>query len=223
MSGITIGPNNINGTIDEIIQKIGKAKLVYILDKKFLKVSENIKTHQVDTIIIYYLFDTMEPEDYKYIKYLDVIRTRSFEYINNIENIKIEPIKVMTFGTFDLFHHGHYNILARARDLGTELITGVSSDELNKLKGKVSINPIKTRIADTMGTGFVSECFIEESLEKKDEYIKNFNCNLLAMGDDWLGRFDWVSVPCIYFPRTPGISTTLLKQISGHNILTQNV
>lgn len=120
--------------------------------------------------------------------------------------------RVITFGTFDLFHIGHKNILEKSNKLGI-LTVGVSSDEFNEKKGKQSINKLNKRIQDVMASGYVNNIFVEESLEEKNNYILQNNANLLTMGDDWKNKFNWVSCPCIYFKRTPNISTTLLKKI----------
>ncbi|MND35038.1 Glycerol-3-phosphate cytidylyltransferase [compost metagenome] len=125
--------------------------------------------------------------------------------------------KVITFGTFDVFHIGHINILRRARELGEYLIVGVSSDELNfSKKQRHPIYSQDDRIGIISSLRFVDEVFLEESLELKLEYIRKFNIDLLVMGDDWAGRFDWVKSDCdvIYLPRTPSISTTEIIEIA---------
>jgi len=119
--------------------------------------------------------------------------------------------RIITFGTFDLFHEGHYNILKRAKKLGDYLIVGVSSDELNIKKGKKSEWSLDKRLKHVADCEFVDEVFVEESLEKKKEYVNDKKADILVMGDDWLGCFDWVGIRCIYFPRTINISTTLKK------------
>ena len=119
--------------------------------------------------------------------------------------------KVITFGTFDLLHEGHLRILQRARAEGDYLIVGVSSDQLNDRKGKRTIFPEAQRLAYVADLKYVDEVFVEESLELKDEYVKRFGADLLVMGDDWAGKFDWVSCDTRYLPRTEGISSTLIK------------
>jgi glycerol-3-phosphate cytidylyltransferase len=120
---------------------------------------------------------------------------------------------IITFGTFDLFHIGHLNILKRAKEQGDYLIVGVSSDELNKKKGKITVIPLKDRMEIVKSITYVDEVFIEDSLELKDQYIKNYGANVLVMGDDWKDKFNWVSCNVIYLERTPNISTTLIKNI----------
>ncbi|WP_106424886.1 adenylyltransferase/cytidyltransferase family protein, partial [Escherichia coli] len=117
---------------------------------------------------------------------------------------------------FDVFHVGHINILERASKLGDYLIVGVSSDKLNfSKKNRFPIYSEKDRVKIISSLRFVNEVFIEESLELKLEYIKKYNVDLLVMGDDWAGKFDWVKSNCevIYLPRTPSISTTEIIEI----------
>lgn len=124
--------------------------------------------------------------------------------------------KIITFGTFDVFHVGHINILERAALLGDFLIVGVSSDELNFSKKKrYPIYTQRDRCKIISSLRFVNEVFVEESLELKLEYIKHYNADILVMGDDWSGKFDWVKPHCevIYLPRTPSISTTEIIEI----------
>ncbi len=124
--------------------------------------------------------------------------------------------RIITFGTFDVFHVGHINILERAKALGDYLIVGVSSDELNFSKKKrYPIYSQVDRVKIISSLRFVDEVFIEESLELKKDYIVNFKADKLVMGDDWLGRFDWVKDVCdvVYLPRTPSISTTEIIEI----------
>ena len=127
-------------------------------------------------------------------------------------------MNIMTFGTFDVLHVGHINILQRASNLGSKLIVGVSSDKLNyDKKGRNPIYSQSDRVKIIKSLRCVNEVFVEESLELKCEYIKNMSANILVMGDDWEGKFDWVkaSTGCevIYLPRTPSISTTEVIEI----------
>ena len=121
----------------------------------------------------------------------------------------------ITFGTFDVFHYGHLRILERSKELCDKLIVGVSSDELNfSKKGKFPIYNYEERSKIIAALKVVDEVFKEESLELKAEYIKKFNASVLIMGDDWVGKFDWVKEYCnvdvIYLPRTPSVSTTAI-------------
>lgn len=123
---------------------------------------------------------------------------------------------VITFGTFDVVHVGHINILERAAKYGDRLVVGVSSDELNfKKKSRYPVYSQQDRIKIISSLKYVDEVFVEESLELKLEYIKKYHADVLVMGDDWTGRFDWVQSDCkvIYLPRTPSISTTQVIEI----------
>ncbi len=118
---------------------------------------------------------------------------------------------VITFGTFDVFHLGHLRILQRARALGDRLVVGVSSDALNhSKKGRDPVYPEAERMEIVAALRCVDEVFREESMEKKAEYLREYRADVLAMGDDWKGRFDEFAGICevVYFPRTPSISTT---------------
>lgn len=118
---------------------------------------------------------------------------------------------VLTFGTFDVLHVGHLRILERAAALGDRLIVGVSSDALNiAKKGREPVFVQEERMRIVAALRCVDEVFLEESLEQKREYLVRYGADILAMGDDWRGRFDKFSDACrvVYFERTPAISTT---------------
>jgi choline-phosphate cytidylyltransferase len=123
-------------------------------------------------------------------------------------------ITVVTFGTYDLFHVGHLNILRRAKDLGDRLVVGVSSDELNYRKKRIRPTyPLDHRMAIVESVRFVDEVFVEHAMEEKREYLLQHGADILVMGDDWEGRFDEFSDICrvVYLPRTVGISSTDVK------------
>jgi len=118
---------------------------------------------------------------------------------------------VLTFGTFDIFHFGHLRILKRSKELGDRLIVGVSTDALNfSKKGRYPVYTEYERLGIIESIRYVDDVFLEESLEKKAEYIKKYRADILVMGDDWEGKFDNFSDLCqvVYLPRTPSISTT---------------
>tara|TARA_Y100000768_G_C23895223_1_gene642237 strand:- start:124 stop:519 length:396 start_codon:yes stop_codon:yes gene_type:complete len=124
--------------------------------------------------------------------------------------------KVITFGTFDVFHIGHVSILERAKSYGDYLIVGVSSDDLNFLKkGCKPIYSEKDRRKIIKSLSCVDEVFSETSLELKRQYINDFNAEILIMGDDWKGKFDNHKDQCevIYLPRTPSISTKEIIEV----------
>jgi glycerol-3-phosphate cytidylyltransferase len=120
---------------------------------------------------------------------------------------------VITFGTFDVLHVGHIRVLERAAALGDRLVVGVSADELNvSKKGRSSVFTQDERLEIVGSLRVVDEVFVEESLELKRDYVEKFGADVLAMGNDWEGKFDHLSDICevVYFPRTPSISTTAL-------------
>lgn len=122
--------------------------------------------------------------------------------------------RIITFGTFDLFHIGHVSIIERARALGDHLTVGVSTDALNfSKKGKYPVFPEHDRVRIVASLRAVHEVFLEESLELKEEYVVRFKADVLVMGDDWKGKFDFLSHRCevVYLPRTPEISSTGIK------------
>lgn len=118
---------------------------------------------------------------------------------------------VLTFGTFDVFHVGHLRMLERAAALGDVLVVGVSTDELNLgKKGREPVYSQNERLAIVAALKCVDSVFLEESLEKKGDYIRQYRADCLVMGDDWEGKFDEYRALCevIYLERTPAISTT---------------
>ncbi len=117
----------------------------------------------------------------------------------------------MTFGTFDVFHIGHLRLLERARLLGDHLVVGVSTDALNiSKKQRPPVFGQDERLAIVAGLRCVDAVFLEESLEAKADYLRDYQADVLVMGDDWAGRFDHLADLCevVYLPRTPSISTT---------------
>ncbi|MGH8558874.1 MAG: adenylyltransferase/cytidyltransferase family protein [Methylococcales bacterium] len=128
---------------------------------------------------------------------------------------------VITFGTFDLFHIGHLNIIKRAVLLGDRLVVGVSSDSLNySKKGEYPTYSENDRMSIVKAVDGVEQVFLEESLELKRNYILNYRASVLVMGDDWKGKFDEFNDICrvVYLPRTELVSTTTAKNkiISKH-------
>jgi glycerol-3-phosphate cytidylyltransferase len=126
---------------------------------------------------------------------------------------------VITFGTFDVFHVGHIRVLQRAAALGDRLVVGVSADALNiAKKGRAPIYTQDERMEIVSSLKVVDDVFVEESLELKRDYIVEHGADVLVMGDDWAGKFDWVSDVCevVYLPRTPSVSTTgLIEHIAS--------
>ncbi|SDH73350.1 Glycerol-3-phosphate cytidylyltransferase [Alteribacillus persepolensis] len=122
--------------------------------------------------------------------------------------------KVITYGTFDLLHWGHINILKRAKALGDYLIVAISTDEFNELKNKKAYYPYEQRKMILEAVRYVDEVIPEKKWEQKVEDIVHHNVDTLVMGDDWEGKFDYLKPYCevVYLPRTANISTTKIKQ-----------
>jgi len=123
-------------------------------------------------------------------------------------------ITVITYGTFDLFHRGHLNLLRRARALGDRLIVALSTDEFNlRMKNKITVTPYVDRMEIVSELRCVDLVIPEESWEQKVLDVKKYNVDTLAMGHDWEGKFDFLKTMCNvrYLPRTKNISTTDIK------------
>ena len=120
--------------------------------------------------------------------------------------------KVITYGTFDLLHYGHIELLRRAKELGDYLIVAVSTDEFNALKGKQSFCSFENRIRVVEAVTYVDEVISETCWEQKEIDIKTLGVDVFVMGDDWKGKFDNLPCEVVYLPRTPNISSTLIKQ-----------
>jgi len=121
--------------------------------------------------------------------------------------------RVITYGTFDLFHYGHLKLLERAKSLGDYLVVAVSTDEFNRKKHKTSIYPYEHRKEIVKAIRFVDLVIPEESWEQKINDIKKYNIDIFVMGSDWEGEFDFLKEYCevVYLPRTENISSTLIK------------
>ena len=121
--------------------------------------------------------------------------------------------RVITFGTFDVFHIGHLRILERARSLGDALLVGVSTDQMNfDKKGRYPVYSEQERMEIIRSLRCVDGVFREESLALKRQYLLEQRADVLVMGDDWAGKFDEFSDICEvrYLERTPSISTTAI-------------
>ncbi|EMD17244.1 glycerol-3-phosphate cytidylyltransferase [Eggerthia catenaformis OT 569 = DSM 20559] len=121
---------------------------------------------------------------------------------------------VITYGTFDLFHVGHLNILKRAKELGDYLIVAVSSDAFNAGKGKTAYHSQEDRKAILESVRYVDEVIFEDSWDQKVKDVQEHHVDVFVMGDDWKGKFDFLKDYCevVYLPRTEGISTTKIKK-----------
>ncbi|MCR5332214.1 MAG: glycerol-3-phosphate cytidylyltransferase [Lachnospiraceae bacterium] len=125
--------------------------------------------------------------------------------------------KVITYGTYDLLHVGHINLLRRAKELGDYLIVVVSSDEFNAIKGKKAYYSFEDRKKILEAVRYVDEVLPEYTWEQKIDDVVNNNVDVFVMGDDWAGKFDFLKDYCevVYLPRTEGISTTKIKEDLG--------
>lgn len=122
--------------------------------------------------------------------------------------------KVITYGTFDLFHQGHYNLLKRAKELGDYLIVGITSDNFDLERGKINTcDDIIKRIESVKETGFADQIVIEEYKGQKIDDIQRYGVDIFAIGSDWKGKFDYLNDYCkvVYLPRTEGVSSTQLR------------
>lgn len=123
--------------------------------------------------------------------------------------------KVITYGTFDLFHEGHYRLLQRAKALGDYLIVGVTTDHFDEARGKVNVvNSVIERIESVKKTGFADEIIIEDHEGQKIEDIQKYGVDIFTVGSDWVGTFDYLNAFCkvVYLERTPDISSTMLRE-----------
>lgn len=123
--------------------------------------------------------------------------------------------KVITYGTYDLFHQGHLNLLKRAKALGDYLIVGVTTDNFDLERGKLNVcNNLMERIESVRATGLADQIVIEEYVGQKIDDIKKYSVDVFAIGSDWEGKFDYLNEFCevVYLPRTQGISSTQLRE-----------
>lgn len=122
--------------------------------------------------------------------------------------------KVITYGTYDLLHQGHINLLRRAKELGDYLIVGVTSDSFDRGRGKLNVrNNVLERVEAVKATGYADEVIIEDYLGQKIDDIQKYDVDIFAIGSDWEGKFDYLNEYCkvVYLPRTEGISSTMLR------------
>lgn len=126
-------------------------------------------------------------------------------------------MRVITYGTYDLFHEGHYRLLERAKALGDYLIVGVTSESFDKNRGKLNVrDSLMQRIENVRATGFADEIIVEEYIGQKIDDIKRYNIDIFTVGSDWEGHFDYLNEYCTvkYLPRTQGVSSTAIRNKS---------
>jgi glycerol-3-phosphate cytidylyltransferase len=122
--------------------------------------------------------------------------------------------KVITYGSFDLFHEGHYNLLKRAKELGDTLIVGVTTEQYDVYRGKMNVvDSLMRRIDNVRQTGFADEIIIEDHEGQKVEDIQKYGVNIFVLGSDWRGKYDYLKEYCevVYLERTKDISSSQLR------------
>lgn len=125
------------------------------------------------------------------------------------------PKVVLTYGTFDLFHIGHLNLLQRLKELGDVLVVGVSTDEFNASKGKQTIVSFQDRLRIVQNIKCVDLAIAENSWDQKRDDIQKHGVSVFGIGDDWKGKFDELADLCevVYLPRTADVSSTSMKKL----------
>ncbi|MBR5412780.1 MAG: Gfo/Idh/MocA family oxidoreductase [Fibrobacter sp.] len=129
--------------------------------------------------------------------------------------------KVITYGTYDLLHQGHINLLKRAKALGDYLIVGVTNDNFDRDRGKLNVrNNVLERVEAVKATGLADQIIIEDYVGQKIDDIQRYDVDIFAIGNDWEGKFDYLSEFCqvVYLPRTEGISSTMLRNNSQETL-----
>ena len=122
--------------------------------------------------------------------------------------------KVITYGTFDLLHHGHINLLKRAKELGDYLIVGVTSEDFDKARGKINVQQsLMERMEAVRALGLADEIIVEEYVGQKIDDIKRYDIDIFTVGSDWVGEFDYLNEYCtvVYLPRTEGVSSSNIR------------
>lgn len=129
--------------------------------------------------------------------------------------------KVITYGTYDVLHYGHINILRRAKELGDYLIVGVTSDNFDKERGKLNVrNNVLERVEAVRATGYADKIIIEDYIGQKIDDIQKYDVDIFCLGSDWEGKMDYLNEYCkvVYLPRTEGISSTQIRSESTIDI-----
>lgn len=123
--------------------------------------------------------------------------------------------KVITYGTFDLFHYGHLNLLKRAKALGDYLIVGITTENFDINRGKLNVQqPLMERLQQVKDSGLADEIILEEYEGQKIDDVQKYDIDIFVVGSDWEGTFDYLKEYCevIYLDRTEGISSTVLRE-----------
>jgi glycerol-3-phosphate cytidylyltransferase len=228
LNKLNICNRNKYKSVAEVLTQIHseKVKILNIFQLQFLKLYVyDIKFYYPDIIINYYntANDFLLPPIYLnkcdnvYFKHLNILLHYKSASILYVKKPSFQLLKLITFGTFDLFHKGHTNIFNQCVKYSNNIIVGLSSDAFTYEKKNI----YPTDNFETRKNNIIKSCnkiinvFSEEKMELKNDYIKTHNANLLIMGDDWLGRFDFVDCAVIYEKRTPNISSTMLRNLNA--------
>lgn len=198
---------------------IGCGKCEYFTDKKpegaetYARMRHTASQELWDVMLV-----STEAEEIRFIR-LGAGEDRSMgcgrQFAKNIRMEARIPMKrVITYGTFDLFHEGHYNLLKRAKALGDYLIVGVTTEHYDEQRGKINImDPLLKRVENVKNSGFADEIIIEDHEGQKVEDIQKYQVDIFTLGSDWRGAFDYLKPYCevVYLERTPDISSTKLR------------
>ena len=207
----------------EILSEIGQKEIgrIYVFSVDFIVQHAACIKFYFPNVIIEYFSYAREVEIVLYLNYVDKLHVYNSliqQFYNDPDIIylnkpQIDIIKVITFGTFDMWHIGHSNLLSRCCKYSENICAGVSGDEFTFQKKQIRpTDSFKIRSEKMSRCKFVKKVFEETSMELKNEYIKLYSANILIMGDDWQDKFDWVDCCVIYLPRTPNISSTMLRE-----------
>ena len=207
----------------DILRDINEKKVttVYSFSADFIIQHAACIKYYFPTVQIEYFSYSRDNQIITYLNYVDALHVynlaiRAFyddPRVVYLKKPRIDIINVITFGTFDLWHIGHSNILSGCCKYSENICVGISSDEFTFQKKQVRpVDSFETRATNAKRCKFVRKVFEETSMEMKNQYIQMCGANILIMGDDWLNAFDWVSCCAIYLPRTPNISSTMLRE-----------
>lgn len=207
----------------DILREISEKKIttVYSFSMDFIIQHAACIKYYFPTVQIEYFSYSRDHQVVTYLNYVDALHVynatiRAFYDDPRVIYLKkphIDIINVITFGTFDMWHIGHSNILSGCCKYSENICVGVSSDEFTFQKKQIHpTDTFETRATNAKRCKFVKKVFEETSMELKNNYIQMCGANLLIMGDDWINAFDWISCCAIYLPRTPNISSTMLRE-----------